>query len=254
MTDQTTNQGSIHKAILKDGLKDELKAQFVLTQSEAEAVAEKMDPLISARLWAGLRFVAGNKQDPLTWIFFLESLVALKQKGKSHKLQKLFVGYADEAEKIELLDGFLFSRRYRFGTKGKRVVRHVMFRGFLSDEKWKSENFDPSWNSWRGYCSGGTPSPICFCVDWIKSQKHLINKYLRVLIGHLYEMRCAVVHEAFPVVFFPDLFLAPHIQSTMRDAYPIGHGLSWFRSYESSIRPNRFIEILRNVAKCYLLK
>ena len=60
-----------------------------------------------------------------------------------------------------------------------------------------------------------------------------------------------MVHESFPVIFLPHD--VPDGSETLIDVYPTGKCPDDFISYAATIRPERFFEIAKNVAKKYLL-
>jgi len=228
-------------------LKDRLASQLGFTADGAQNLITslKLSDLDKVRLWCGLRFIDQDR-DALRVLFFLESLVAIKQRDKSRQLKELFVDHAEEEEKIDLVDGFFFSRPFKFdNTRGE--VRHTVFDDFSQDKTWISKNIDPSSVNWKKDCSSGQ-APSCYCIQWLKDHLISIDTYVRSVVGHLYEMRCAVVHEAFPVIFFE-----PNRTDSALDVHPIGPKPDDFISHEVTIKPERFFEIGRNVARRYLL-
>lgn len=97
-------------------------------------------------------------------------------------------------EKLLLLNSLVFSAvasktvPMRMGT-----VRHVMYRGMLKE--CVSDEFEHFREEW---CSAQESSENihCNCIRWLagKNEK-VLNYYLRQLSGHLYRMRCSIVHE-----------------------------------------------------------
>ena len=230
-----------------------LESHLNLQSGEASSVLSKMIEVEQVRLLVAVRFLLKNPE-PLSSLFFLEALVASKKDAKAQKLKTLFRMHASQEEKIELVDNFCFSKHYQFGNQ-REEVRHVLYADFEQDTVWKNLNM-PDPNSFVQYCSAGGRAPICFCRDWLNEHQSKIDRFLDEVVGKLYEMRCAVVHESFPVLFVSDYSKQEKkmgINSTLVDVYPVGKNLDEFCSYESSINGERFNEITRNVAKRYLL-
>lgn len=223
--------------------------QMGLEHQHASKLVYKLEELEKVRLWAGLRFIE-NKSDILTFIFFLESLTATAEGSKSKKLQKVFVKHATKKDKMDLVTGYLFSKPYVFGKK-KTINRHSMFKDFEQDIKWQKNNMIPEWTDWKKFCSAGN-SPLCFCNKWLLDNPYKIDQYTCKIIKRLYEMRCAVVHDAFPVTFVPEYKDFDSVgmtgTSTIVDAFPLKNGK--FVSYECSLRPSRvqkiFISVITN--------
>ena len=222
-------------------LQQELVTWLTLTASEAQRIVSSLYNQERARLWAGLQnFQEGRI---LSTLFFLEFLVARNKRNKSERIQELFVAHADKREKLDLISAFLFSKACEFQSMIPSI-RHVFFEGVGLDQEWLNSNFitDLSIN-----CSLSAV-PICRCMEWLQdhaADEEKLSGYLREVIHHLYEMRSAVVHESFPVLFFADV--GPHAGS-----YPLTRKKS-FRYYESFMQPKPFFEISKNVAKKYLL-
>lgn len=224
-----------------------LQNQLILTEKESKQILFNLQEIDKIRLWAGLKFI-DKEYNVLLEIFFLESLIAIDQPEKCKKLTNLFCNFTNFEEKVNLIDRFLFSEPFNLGQK-KGIHRHVQFSDFVKDEEWIKEKIDSSWINWKEYCSSGN-TPLCFCMEWLKSHKDKgrINCYLEKIIEYLYDMRCAVVHEAFPVNF-----LAVNEKTSLVDSYPSRKHKKRFVSYNVYMSPDSFFKITRNVAKRYLL-
>lgn len=237
--------------VIKD-LTKRLISQLGTEQQNATDIVARLSDMERIRLWSGLRFIE-NRYDVLTFIFFLEALTSAMPGSKSEKLQQLFVKNSSEQEKKDLVDGYLFSDPYSFG-EGSGITRHVLFSDFNADVNWIESNLDTSWTEWQRCCSAGNSS-ICFCLKWLEENLSNLDLYVARVVEKLYEMRCAVVHEAFPVVFLPeykDFDNAGMVgTSTIVDAFPLRNGL--FISYECSLHPNRIQEIMTAIARQFLI-
>jgi hypothetical protein len=230
-------------------LKELLIKQLSLTGEEADKVISKQSDLENFRLLAGL-YLIESKNDPLYMIFFLESLIACKENEKRRLLQKLFKEYTSKEEKLDLIEHFRFTKPYQFRTT-RGAYRHAMFKDLEKDPKWIADNYGPDPTVWMEDCGG-----VCMCMDWLADNPQKLNDYLDAVISNLYQMRCAIVHESFPVIMLPDysgLQDGPSQHASHVDVFPIGSDLSMFVAYETSIRPTRFFEITLNIAKKYLL-
>lgn len=238
---------------ITEDLTKRLVSQMNLEQQSAVDLVAKLSSLELVRLWSGLRFIERHF-DALTLIFFMESLTAMDPGTKSQKLKQLFVQNSSTQDKLDLVDGYMFSEQYTFGGS-HGITRHLMFADFEVDTHWKKNNLDPSWTMWQDGCSTGTSS-MCFCLKWLEENLRKLDLYVAGVVGKIYKMRCAVAHEAFPVIFLPeyeDFDSANMIgTSTIVDAFPWPNGK--FITYECSLHPCRFQEIMLSTAREFLMQ
>ncbi|XOB46313.1 MAG: hypothetical protein ACKKMV_02590 [Candidatus Nealsonbacteria bacterium] len=233
-----------------------------LSDKETDNIIKNIaDDLEKTRLYATLSFLNYTykiKESSYSFrllgsLFLLESLIAAKEKNKLKKIQKLSRDNLDFGDKISLLAGFIFSRKYTFRKDEIYPLRHIMFEDFNKDTNFKNKNYI---TRKIDYCSGSN-TPLCYCADWLKESQNRIDTYLDTLIKYFYEMRHAVVHEAFPVFGLPNYskkYTAGVSHSSLLDAYPISKDKKYFRSYEVYINPDDFFRIMKSCIKNYLIK
>lgn len=244
---------------LNDQLINALKNTLKTTDEEANSIIYK-DELENVRLLAAIRFLAYTEKIQeeasvfklLGILFTVESLVAAKQDKKEGKVQKSLRDNLNVDQKVQLLDGFIWSEEYDF-RKGKIFpLRHIMFSDFNSDLDYKKNNY---LNKEIEYCSAGRV-PLCNCVKWLRSNPAKINCYLDKLVHYLYEMRHAIVHESFPVLGFPIERKDDGIQmsfNSLLDAFPVTRNKERFRAYEAFIERTQLFDIFKSCIKNYLL-
>jgi len=223
---------------------------------------KKRDDLTKLRLLSVIKFLGYTqliKENSHTFqllgsLFVLESLVAAKRNNKLKRVKKLFRDDLVLEDKISLLGGFIFSNKYEFrklDQKEERKMRHVMFNDFNQDINFEKGVYINKEN----YCSS-SEHPICRCVDWLKENNAKVNEYIDTLIDYLYEMRHAIVHEAFPVFCLPDYSeknTAGSFSASIIDCYPVSSNKKYFRSYEVGIDPEDFFRIIKNCIRKHLL-
>ncbi len=227
-----------------------------LSNKEADNIIQGIsNELEKVRLSASLSFLSYTQKikEPgytfrlLGILFILESLVAAKEKKKLKKVQKFLRESLDLENKISLLENFIFSEKYEFKKGPKHPPRHIMFEDFDNDESFKKSHYIQ--NEKIEFCSG-SKAPICYCVEWLRKNPKKIDDYLDTLIGHLYDMRHAIVHESFPVLGLPDYsekYTAGSFSASLVDAYPVSDDKKYFRSYEVYIDPDKFFEIMKKL-------
>ena len=233
--------------------KDEIKIIFSGINNDLEKV----------RLRAALSFLNySSKLDEhgngytfrlLGAIFVLESLVAVKEKYKLVKLKKLIKENLEFEDKILLLSNFIFSGVYEFKKRPNYPLRHLMFKDVQKDFIFLKKHLivkkDCKYCFPRD-CSSG-------CIDWLRENPVKINNYTDKLVEYLYEMRCAVVHESFPVIGLPDYsekHTAGSFSASVLDCYPCSKNKKHFRSYETTIDPDEFFKIIKKCIRNYLCK
>lgn len=241
------------KQMLESELQGVLGFDLVTAKKLAESFSEDYHAL---RLWQGLRskYLAthsiskkANGMSVIYEIFLLEALT-FYDKGKD-KLKKLFRENLDYNDKETLLCEFQFSEDYKF-QQTHSVPRHLMFMDCDKDNAFK-EMFCITKDV--SDCSGGT-APICYCKDWLREHKDNVDLYLNLWVERFVEMRNAVVHESFPVVFLPSYEgkeTAASFNSSVIDAYPLKEAKR-FRSYQSYLDPEIFFSITKNCIKKFL--
>lgn len=188
----------------------------------------------------------------LFYISILESVIAAKKKHKQkvELVSKAIIKHLFKNEKIKLLGGFLFSKTYIFGS-GKLSMRHLMFGEMMKDKIFNRYGY---FESQKKFCSTGYPNYLCRCTEWLEV-KDLQDKFIPDLVKRLLEMRGAMLHEAFPVLWFPDYDPSPEVtmySSTIVDAHPTENHPLIFRSYESGIDSAEFYKWIRKIILGYI--
>jgi hypothetical protein len=132
----------------------------------------------------------------LACVFAIEG-VALPGLGNQERITRFLVRYLNTEEKMTLLHGYLFTAEYALGA-GAAHQRHLMFSRAVADVDFRTRNF---YEEEPEYCTTG-PHPLCFCSSWLHERgEPIVNDLARAFGEKLYQMRCAVVHDATPVVF-----------------------------------------------------
>lgn len=147
-------------------------------------------------------------------------------------------------EKLLLLNSLVFSAiasktvPMRSGT-----VRHVMYRGMLKE--WVSDKFEHFETDW---CSAqeSIENIHCYCIRWLtgKDEKK-VNYYIRQLSGHLYRMRCSIVHEGIAPIISHTEEKPPNVDvwgMTVSDVYFDNKRYKHFQ-YNSALSRKRLEEI-----------
>lgn len=243
-------------------IKNQLIKAFGISKKEAKIILTKSnDDLKKLRLVSPIDFllyfdsVLPKDEKTLRTLFYistLESIIAVK---KSHK-QKIklvsdaIIKHLSEDEKLKLLGGFIFSKTYLFGS-GKLGLRHLMIKDVMKDKKFNRYGYIESQTR---YCSTGHPNYLCRCVEWLKETKSY-DKYIPELVKSFSEMRGAMLHEAFPVLWFPDYKHDPKVaiySSALVDAHPTHNHPLIFKSYESGIDSEEFYKWIKKIILEYL--
>ncbi|MFH1347145.1 MAG: hypothetical protein ABIH22_00460 [Candidatus Margulisiibacteriota bacterium] len=238
-----------------------LEITLSVSENCAKGIIKKAHTdLEKVRIDAVIRFLSYSqrvKEDSFLFrllgsLFVLESLCSAKENNKTRKVQGLLRENIEFEDKISLLGGFMFSRKYEFRRESIHPLRHIMFGDFDKDERYKKENYITEVK----YCNA-PPSSMCHCVNWIRKNPSCTDRCLDTLISYLYEMRHAVVHEAFPVFGLPDYSeknTGGFDSASLLDTYPVSKDKKYFRGYESYIDPDIFFTIIKNCVRNYLLK
>lgn len=190
----------------------------------------------------------------LFYITVLESVLAAKKSNsaKIKLLSEAFCKHLDNNDKILLLNGFLFTDDYKFG-EGSIVdtpPRHLMYKDMA-----KQQDYIKIDTSIEKYCFTGS-NRICRCITWV-SQNGTFDKYIKILVERLCEMRGALLHEGFRVIWFPDFDIPEgftHFASSLVDAHPTHTELDTFRTYESGIDSTDFYKLIKKIIKKYYLE
>lgn len=191
---------------------------------------------------------------PAEVVYALEALVAAKKTGKLGRLRRLFREHATDLQKIELLSRWAFSEPYQVGSVPSPViVRHVMYNDCAADENWLEHGGAASAEPLGCVTDPNVP---CTCVRWLREHQASTDTATDRLVGHLYDMRCALVHEAWRVEMVapwsPDADRIGHYHSTVSDCYPCDStDPNVVRSYEAGISLERFKEIALAIAQEY---
>jgi hypothetical protein len=179
---------------------------------------------------------------PAEVIYALEALVAAGKKGKLPLLRRLFREHACDEQKVELLSRWAFSDPYRKGAgPSLPILRHVMYMACAQDQVWLRESEWESAYPW--YCSTDPIVP-CGCVRWLRENPAATDEALDTLVGHLYDMRSALVRNAWRAEMVakwsPDADWWGYYHSTVLDCYPCDRrDPDIVRSYEAGISLER---------------
>ena len=115
-------------------------------------------------------------------------------------MTKFFDQTLNDNEKILLLRAFTFSTPFLLGNDPPRP-RHLMYEEYKQDSKFKTKHYieeDPS-----DCTESASNAPLCYCERWLRERgMGKLRDFFHTLIEKLYEMRSAIVHDAFPVLFF----------------------------------------------------
>jgi hypothetical protein len=231
-----------------------LREQLGMTDAEASRVAAAMPEVDGFRLWVALRYLR-RAASPFDVFFFVEALVAAKQRRKCDLVTKLFRDHASPEDKIELAEGWAFSDPYRFGSGGTPIVRHAMHADCFADTRWVQDNAvtpEPQ-GCWAG------PHTNCPCVKWLREKPGDVDRVLGIVVGHLCDMRHGLVHESWPTAMVAEYdasaaAASATYSSTVLDIYPCDpHDPDRFRSYESGVSFDRFKAIATATARNHLL-
>lgn len=142
----------------------------------------------------------------LVTIFAVEAITPGGEKKK--KFVRFFTQTLTTDDKKFLLKSYVFSEPVLLGTTISSL-NHVMYKACSGDAK-----FQPSGTSNNVECSP-TKLSNCCCSAWLDGRgRGQLDNFLRDILGKLYAMRCAVVHDAAPV-----FFVAPNGGSTLRDIF-----------------------------------
>ena len=132
----------------------------------------------------------------LSAIFAIEG-IAPSDLGNRERFVQFLMRYMDQNGKRTLLQSYLFTPAYPLGGETGRE-RHLMFDAASKDEAFRKETF---WDALPEYC-GTDQYSSCFCSRWLVGQpERVLDDFTRLFGERLYAMRCAVVHDATPVVF-----------------------------------------------------
>jgi len=185
----------------------------------------------------------------LSVIFAIEG-VAPPDLGNRERLVRFVVKYLDRTDKQTLLHGYLFTPKYPLGGKrGKE--RHLMFEDAMADTEFRKQELQPQEPE---YCSTGQ-HPGCFCSRWLSSQNDTVLDGFAAQFGQkLYEMRCAVVHDATPVIFGEARDPKPQDAAvwsfTLWDAYTVGGGQ--YVTYETGLLvPDTIRILMTGIRRCF---
>ncbi len=185
----------------------------------------------------------------LSVIFAVEG-IAPAGLGNRDRVVRFVVKYLDRAEKQTLLHGYLFTPEYPLGGRPGRE-RHLMFDAASHDTQFRNQRLQQAIPE---LCSTGQ-YPSCFCTSWIGTQPEtVVDDFAAKFADRLYQMRCAVVHDATPVVFGgvddrrPDD--AAFWSFSLWDAYSVRGGQ--FVTYESGLLVADTVRILMGgLRRCY---
>ena len=170
--------------------------------------------------------------------------------GNQERITRFLVRYLNRDEKMILLHGYLFTAEYSLGG-GPAHQRHLMFSRAVADNDFRRRNF---YEEEPRYCTMGLHS-LCFCSLWLREQAGpIVDDLARVFGERLYQMRCAVVHDATPVVFGeaqdgrpPD---AAVWSFTLVDAFTFRGG--GYVTYETGLLVPDIVRILTNgLRRCF---
>ena len=185
----------------------------------------------------------------LSIVFAIEG-IAPSDLGNRERFVTFLVKYIDQIGKLTLLHGYLFTPEYPLGGEPRRE-RHLMFGAAVKDQAFREQRGD---DRDPEYCSTGQ-SPTCFCTGWLRRQSEaVLNDFTKQFGEKLYAMRCAVAHDATPVVFGgirdrkPD---DPAIRSfTVVDAYSVRDGK--YVTYETGLLLDDTIRVLMaGIRRCF---
>lgn len=263
----------------KERITQQLIKVLKASKTEAESIVKGKNDLELIRLISPIDLLDYvetqlNKDEKiiktLFFIVVLESIVAVKKTNteKVRLIAEALKNYLNSEEKESLLGSFIFTPPYKF-RKTKEHARHLMFHDYNNDEEYKSRNIisytSVTFNSKNGKnkaeienihpvpCSTGIPY-ICYCVDWLMQTKNY-DLYLDELARNLSSMRSAIIHEGSLIFWFPDYDFdkTETFSATLADAFPTNSNLDEFRSYESGMRSEDFLRIIKSCLKGYLL-
>jgi hypothetical protein len=185
----------------------------------------------------------------LATVFAIEG-IAPADLGNQERIIRFLVRYLDRDEKCTLLHGFIFTDEYPLG--GDRAhQRHLMFQQAIADKDFRKLNW---YEKEPDYCSTGH-LPLCFCRQWLGTQPDgVVNDYIGKFGQRLYKMRCAVVHDATPVLFGearaekpPDVAVWSF---TLVDAFTVRGG--GYVTYETGLPIPETVRILMNgLRRCF---
>ncbi|OGF46450.1 MAG: hypothetical protein A2231_12810 [Candidatus Firestonebacteria bacterium RIFOXYA2_FULL_40_8] len=235
----------------KNQINNNFKALLIkvlgFSEAESDINCNKFNDLEKIKIISALRLLQYseniNKEiafmGVLVSIFVVESLAASGKQGKKDKFVDFMKENLQKNEKIELLSHFLFSDEYKFREGPVLPLRHVMFKEFDCDCKFKNKNLIDNVD----LCSSSKTSPLCYCLEWLNQNIDKLDGYLDTLLRYLYEMRSSIVHDSLPVLFLP------HEEGSLMDAYSINGS---FRSYESYMEPKEYFKIIKNCISQYL--
>jgi len=166
-----------------------------------------------------------------------------KIKPNSERLKKFLTDNLDIQYKKQLLSSFIFSKDYKFQKSKIFPLRHIMFRDFVNDKKYRRRLRISNIQSQVKYCS----KSLCRCSDWLNHSPNKIDAYMEILARKLYDIRNAVIHESNPSLILSD-------GGSLLDTHTLLKGPTYFRAYESdNITKQQFIDIISSGVKHFLL-
>ncbi|GAC1702744.1 MAG: hypothetical protein NVS9B4_08800 [Candidatus Acidiferrum sp.] len=185
----------------------------------------------------------------LSRIFAIEGIASGDMQNKK-RLERFLVKYLVTEEKLRLLNGYLFTSVHLLG-KERQHERHIMFQAAVADRDFRSRNYrveDPE------YCTT-TPYGACFCSPWLRDQAEpILDKCVAEFSKKLYQMRCAVVHDATPVLFgAASDQKPPDVKSwSFSLVYTFTVGAGGYVTYESGMLIPETISLLTNgLRRCF---
>lgn len=185
----------------------------------------------------------------LSVVFAIEG-IAPDNLNNCQRLTTFLARYLDQHEKQKLLDGYLFTPSYPLGGQPGNE-RHLMFDQAEADTKLRRQELREAGSESCRPRQGGS----CFCSQWLRAQDSTVLDSLIIQFGErLYNMRCAVVHDATPVIFGevgdpkpPD---TASWSFTLLDAYSIRGGQ--YVNYRTGLLvPDTIVILMNGIRRCF---